>query len=61
MNKLTLKDNTISHCFTLFIFGGPCHLSSFRQCYGNIIFPQKSFFYALMEKMNVPEFVLLHY
>ena len=25
-DKLTLKDNTISYRFTLFIFGGPCHL-----------------------------------
>ena len=28
INKLTLKDDTISCCFTLFICGGPCHLSS---------------------------------
>ena len=26
VNKLTLKDNTFSYCFTLFICGGPCHL-----------------------------------
>ena len=25
INKLTLKDNTISYC-TLFIFGGPCQM-----------------------------------
>ena len=31
INKLTLKDNTISYSFTLFICGGPCHLSSFKQ------------------------------
>ena len=30
INKPTLKDNTIP--FTLFICGGPCHLSSFKQC-----------------------------
>ena len=29
INKLTLKDSTISYSFTLFIFGGPYHLSSF--------------------------------
>ena len=28
INKLTLKNNTVSYCFTLFIYGGPCHLST---------------------------------
>ena len=36
MNKLTLKDNTISYCCT-FMCGGPCHLSSFKQCSGIIL------------------------
>ena len=31
LNKPTLKDNTVSYPFTLFTFGGPCHLSSFKQ------------------------------
>ena len=31
INKLTLKDDAPSHCFTLFICGGPHHRSSFRQ------------------------------
>ena len=34
INKLTLKGNTISYCFTLCIFGGPCHLSSFKVLWG---------------------------
>ena len=38
INKLTLKDNTVSYCFTSFKCGGPCHLSSFTQCSGNLIF-----------------------
>ena len=33
-----LKDNAVSCCFPLFICGGPCHLSSFRQCSGDVIF-----------------------
>ena len=35
INKVTLKDNTVSYCFTLFICGGPCHPSSFKQCSGH--------------------------
>ena len=31
-HKLTIKDNTTSYCSTLFTCGGPCHLSSFKQC-----------------------------
>ena len=38
LNKLTLKDNTISDWSTLFRCGGPCHLSSFKQCSGYLIF-----------------------
>ena len=37
-DKLTLKNNTISYCFTLFIFGGPCHISRYKQCSGDLIF-----------------------
>ena len=38
IHKLTLKGNTISHCFTLFITGGPFHLCSFKQCSWDLIF-----------------------
>ena len=36
LNKLILNDNTLSYCFTLFICGGPCHPSSFKQCSGDL-------------------------
>ena len=49
INKLTFKDNTISYCFALFIFGGPCHLSNFKQC--TIFSSQTSVF--IQEKMNI--------
>ena len=51
INKLTiifsgqfvcLLFNSISYCFTLFICGGPCHLSSFRQCSGGPYFPLRT-------------------
>ena len=28
LNKLTLKDTTVSYCFILFLCGGPCHLQT---------------------------------
>ena len=31
INKLTLKDNAVSYCFTLCECGGPCHLLGFNQ------------------------------
>ena len=37
INKLTFKDNTISCGFIVFICGGPCHFSSFKQCSGDLI------------------------
>lgn len=43
---------TTSYCFTLFICGGPSHLSSFKQCAGNRIFLWERLVYSL-------EFVLL--
>ena len=52
INKLTSKDNTISYCFTLFTCGGPCRLSSFKQCSGDLIFLWELLVYSL-------EFVLL--
>ena len=36
--QLTLKDSTVSRYFPLFICGGPSHLSSFKQCSGNLSF-----------------------
>ena len=38
MTESTEYTNTASYCFTLFICGGPCHLSSFKQCSGDLIF-----------------------
>ena len=38
INKLTLKDNTVSYCFTLFTCGGPCHLSSFKTVFWTLFF-----------------------
>ena len=48
--KLTLKGNAISSCFTLFICGGPCHLSSFDQCSGDQIFLLGQLVYSVTEK-----------
>ena len=42
MSKLTLKNNTASSCFTLFIFGGPCHLYSLRQFSCGSYFPLRA-------------------
>ena len=33
-----LKGQLISYCLTLFICGGPCHLASFKQYPGDLIF-----------------------
>ena len=53
MNKLTLKDNTVSYCFALFICGGPCHLSSFKQCSGNLISLWEQTVWSVMEKIDI--------
>ena len=52
INKLTLKDNTILYSFiyTLFICGGPCHLSSFIECSGDLIFHWEQLVYSVLEK-----------
>ena len=47
-----LIKNTISYHFTLFIFGGPCHLYSFKQCSGDFIFLWEQLVYSVMEKNN---------
>ena len=57
--KLTLKDTATSHCFTLFIRGGPCHLSSFKQSSGDLIFLWERLDYSVMEKINISECALL--
>ena len=44
INKLTLQDNTVWYCFTLLIFGGPCHLSSLNQCSWDFISSESSLF-----------------
>ena len=58
-NKPTLKVNTISYCYTLFIGGGPCHLSSFRQCSLDLIFLWEKLVIFAMKKINISEFALL--
>ena len=46
--------------FTLYIFGGPCHLSSVKQCSGDLSFtPQNSLFFQSWIKTNMYEFLLL--
>ena len=44
--KLTLKD----HTFMLFMCGGPCHVSSFTQCSGDLTFLWEQLVYSVMEK-----------
>ena len=50
---MTLKDNTISNCFTLFICGRPCHLSSHKDCFGNFIFIWEQLVYSVMGNINI--------
>ena len=47
--KLTLKDNTILHCFTLFVYGGPSHLSS-SVCFIMKVIPDVPFLLELAEQ-----------
>ena len=56
INRPTLKDNTASCCCTLLICGGPCHLSSFQQCFGHLIFVWEQLVYSVME--NIFDFAL---
>ena len=39
--------------------GGPCHLISFSQCSGDLIFLREQLVYSAMEKVNISEFVPL--
>ena len=41
---------TTSYCFTLFIRGGPCHLSGLKQGSGDLIFLLDQLVYSLMER-----------
>ena len=63
INKLTFKHNNISHCLTLFICGGPRHLSSFKQ-YSGPYFPLTPAclltHWTKKKKKHFSEFVLLH-
>ena len=47
MNK---KENTTSCCLTLFIYGGPCHLYSFKQCCGTLFSSENRLFINWWEK-----------
>ena len=53
INKLTLKDDTVSYGMTLFICGGPCLLSSIRLSSGDLIFLWEQLAYSVTEKMLV--------
>ena len=48
--NLTIKDISVSNSFTLFKCGGPCHLSSFKQCCGDLIFLREQLVYSVMGK-----------
>ena len=50
INKLSSKAKTITFCFTLFICGGPCHLSCIKQCTGDLIFLSEQLVYSIMGK-----------
>lgn len=39
---MTLRDNTDTYAFNLFTCGGPCHLSSLKQCSKEILFPLRT-------------------
>ena len=44
---MILEDDNIWYCFTLFICGGPCHISIFKQRFGDIIFLWEQFIQLL--------------
>ena len=52
-------DNTVSYCFTLFICGGPCHLSSFKQCSGDLTYIWEQLDYSVMENVCIITSLLL--
>ena len=50
-NKETdLKEQHDVYCFTLFLCGGPCHLSSFKQCSGALFSSENSSFINLWKQ-----------
>ena len=55
-SKLNINDNTFLYCLTLFIFGGPYHLFSFKQCCGDLVVLWEQLVYSVMEKINMSEF-----
>ena len=59
INKLTLKDNTVSYCFTLFIFGGPCHLSVGPNLVLGAFFSSEQLVYSVINQINTSLPVLL--
>ena len=50
--KPTFSDKA-SYCFTLFICGGPCHLSSFKERSGDLIFLSEKLVHSVMERINI--------
>ena len=48
--------NNFSYCFTLFRFGGPCHLFSFKQCSGTLFSSENSLCTHLWQKNKISEF-----
>ena len=46
-------DNTISYCFTLFIRGGPCHLSSPNSVLETLFSSENSLFIQLWKNRHV--------
>ena len=51
LNKqIDFKEQRNFYCFTLFICGGPCHLSSYKQCSGTLSSAEISLYYSLVEK-----------
>ena len=43
----------------MFIFVGPCHLSSTKQCSGDLMFPCEQLVFSVIKVINNPKFVLL--
>ena len=58
-NKQTNWPYTVSHRYSLFMFGGPCHLSSFKQCSEDFIVLREQLVYSVVEKKQT--FCLCHY
>ena len=60
INKLTSKNNTFSHCFVLFILGGPCHLFWLQTVFlRGPYFPLKTTSLYRFGKMNF-HYYLIH-